>query len=49
MAEVSGLVVTRLIRIRIANLVLGELLPAEWRELNQQEIQDLGSLMGKKG
>lgn len=46
MAEVSGLAVKRLIRIRIANLVLGELLPAEWRELNQQEIEDLHSLMG---
>jgi len=48
MAEVSGLVVTRLIRIRIANLVLGELLPAEWRKLNQQEIHDLQDLMEKR-
>jgi 23S rRNA pseudouridine2605 synthase len=49
MAEVSGLVVTRLIRIRIANLVLGELLPTEWRELNHQEIHDLVILLGIKG
>jgi 23S rRNA pseudouridine2605 synthase len=49
MAEVSGLAVTRLIRIRIANLVLGELLPSEWRKLNQEEILDLKSLMDKKG
>lgn len=48
MAEISGLVVTRLIRIRIANLVLGDLLPGEWRELNQQEIHDLGVLMEKR-
>ncbi len=46
MAEVSELTVTRLIRIRIATLVLGELQPAEWRRLNQQEIDDLRSLMG---
>lgn len=46
MAEVSKLTVTRLIRIRIATLVLGELQPAEWRRLNQQEIDDLRSLMG---
>ena len=40
MAESSGLQVRRLIRIRIGNLVLGELLPGEWRELTGEEIND---------
>ena len=41
MAESSGLKVARLIRIRIANLRLGELLPGEWRELSSEEIKNL--------
>jgi 23S rRNA pseudouridine2605 synthase len=49
MAEVSGLGLRRLIRTRIASLTLGELLPGEWRELNRKEIQDLRTLVRKKG
>jgi len=41
MAESAGLRVLRLIRIRIANLRLGELLPGEWRPLDQNEIKKL--------
>ncbi len=49
MAESSGLKVRRLIRIRIGNLVMGELLPGEWRELTGEEIKHLQSLIIKKG
>ena len=49
MADISGLKVKRLIRIRLGSLVLGELLPGEWRDLDQQEIQALRTLIGKKG
>ena len=49
MAESSGLKVNRLIRIRIGNLVMGELLPGEWRELTGEEIRHLQSLIIKKG
>lgn len=48
MAEVSGLKIKRLIRTRIATLMLGELLPGEWRELNQKEINKILTLVGKK-
>ena len=48
MAEVSGLKVKRLIRIRLANLRLGDLLPGEWRELEEREIEDLLTFAGKK-
>ena len=48
MAEVSGLRVRRLIRTRIANLTLGDLPLGEWRELEQQELDDLNTLVGKK-
>jgi 23S rRNA pseudouridine2605 synthase len=48
MAEASGLNIKRLIRTRIANLGLGDLLPGEWRELEQKEIDDLNTLVGKK-
>ncbi|NQS91975.1 MAG: rRNA pseudouridine synthase [Chloroflexi bacterium] len=44
MAESSGLVVLRLIRIRIGSLVLGDLLPGEWRELTADEITQLQDL-----
>ncbi len=37
MGEASGLHVKRLIRIRIANLALGELSPGEWRHLTKDE------------
>ena len=41
MGIISGLPVKRLIRIRIANLTLGELAPGEWRDLTKEEISDL--------
>lgn len=47
MAESSGLVVLRLIRIRIGSLVLGDLLPGEWRELTADEISHLQDLIKK--
>lgn len=49
MAESSGLALKRLIRVRIGNLDLGELLPGEWRELTGEEIINLQSLIIKKG
>lgn len=45
MAESTGLRVRRLIRIRMAGLTLGELLPGEWRKLNQGEIEGLRQLI----
>jgi 23S rRNA pseudouridine2605 synthase len=36
-----GLPVERIIRIRIANLVLGNLKPKKWRYLNRKEIHNL--------
>ena len=49
MAESSGLRVKRLIRIRIGNLELGDLLPGDWRKLTGEEIKHLQSLIIKKG
>lgn len=49
MAECSGLEVRRLIRIRMANLTLGELLPGQWRFLQEQEIEELQRLIKDKG
>jgi len=52
MAEISDLKVKRLIRIRIGNLELGDLLPSdpsEWRELTGEEIKHLQNLIIKKG
>jgi len=49
MAESSGLRVKRLIRVRIGNLELGDLLPGNWRELTEKEIKELQSLIIKKG
>ncbi|MFP3853166.1 MAG: pseudouridine synthase [Anaerolineales bacterium] len=40
-AEVLGLRVTRLKRIRLGSLSLGDLKPGEWRALNEQEIIEL--------
>jgi 23S rRNA pseudouridine2605 synthase len=45
MAECTGLQVLRLIRVRIANLVLGDLAPGEWRELSKDELFELQSLL----
>ena len=41
MGEASGLHVKRLIRIRIANLALGELSPGEWRHLTKDEVNQI--------
>jgi 23S rRNA pseudouridine2605 synthase len=49
MAESTGLKVKRLIRTRIGNLKLGDLLPGEWRELTDEEIKQLKSLIITKG
>ena len=49
MAESTGLTVKRLIRVRIGNLDLGDLLPGDWRELTGKEIKHLQSLIIKKG
>lgn len=45
MAESSGLQVLELIRVRMASLHLGNLLPGEWRELIKNEINELRSLL----
>jgi 23S rRNA pseudouridine2605 synthase len=45
MAESTGLQVQRLIRVRLANLVLSDLLPGKWRELDGNEIKELKSLL----
>ena len=45
MAESSGLQVRRLIRVRLASLTLGDLLPGEWRELDQEEVFELVNLL----
>ncbi len=49
MGEVSGLAVKRLIRTRIASLVLGELLPGAWRELTADEVNRLQAAFINKG
>lgn len=49
MAESSGLEVRRLIRVRMANLTLGELLPGEWRQLTKAEISELQRVIKQKG
>jgi len=41
MSEASGLQVKRLIRVRIANLTLGDLSLGEWRHLTKGEIKKL--------
>ena len=49
MAERTGLHVLRLIRIRMATLTLGDLLPGEWRKLGQNEIIELQNLLSDRG
>lgn len=49
MADSTGLKVRRLIRTRIGNLDLGDLLPGESRELTGAEVKHLLSLIIKKG
>lgn len=41
MGESSGLLVKRIIRVRISSLKLGELKSSEWRDLTLKEINDL--------
>jgi 23S rRNA pseudouridine2605 synthase len=41
MGAASDLSVLRIIRIRIANLQLGDLAPGEWRDLTTDEIREL--------
>ena len=49
MAECTGLSVKRLIRTRISSLQLGSLMPGEWRELTEKEIQSLQGSIKEKG
>jgi 23S rRNA pseudouridine2605 synthase len=49
MAESTGLEVRRLIRVRMANLTLGELLPGEWRPLTEAELSELRRVIEQKG
>jgi 23S rRNA pseudouridine2605 synthase len=49
MADCSGLHVKRLIRVRMANLTLGELMPGEWRSLERNEIKELQRIIKDKG
>lgn len=41
MGKLTGLPIVRIIRIRIATLLLGNLKPGEWRYLTSEEIADL--------
>lgn len=43
MGDETGLTVERIIRVRIADLTLGDLPPGEWRHLTDQEVQKLKS------
>ncbi len=49
MAESSALQVLELIRVRMASLVLGDLRPGEWRELDQNEINELQNVLSDRG
>lgn len=49
MAACSGLQVRRLIRVRMANLSLGDLKPGEWRPLEEDEIKQLQRLIKQRG
>ena len=49
MADCSGLQTKRLIRVRMANLTLGDLLPGEWRSLEEKEVKELQRLIKDKG
>ncbi len=49
MAERTGLQVRRLIRVRMANLTLGDLPPGEWRYLQENEIKELRKTVKEKG
>jgi 16S rRNA U516 pseudouridylate synthase RsuA-like enzyme len=46
MAEAVGLRVTRLVRIRLGPLTLGNLKPGEWRELRPAELAKLREAVG---
>ena len=42
MCEKAGLTVSRLIRVREGEIMLGHLLPGHWRHLTAREIEDIG-------
>ncbi|MBN2385947.1 MAG: rRNA pseudouridine synthase [Anaerolineales bacterium] len=46
MGKVTGLPVSRIVRVRIGNLELGRLKPRQWRHLTAQEVTDLKKLVG---
>ena len=48
MCKAVGLRVTSLKRIRVASIVLGDLKPGEYRELNGKEADDLYKMAGMK-
>ena len=48
MCEYFGYRVTRLRRVRIMNLTLGNLRPGEWRELTEDELADLLDLLNRR-
>jgi 23S rRNA pseudouridine2605 synthase len=43
MGSSSGLLVERIIRVRIGNLRMGSLRPGEWRSLTSREVKDLSN------
>lgn len=45
MTEYLGYHVTRLVRVRIMNVVLKNLRPGEWRELNQREMAQIDAML----
>ncbi len=48
-AKTIGLHVVKLIRVRIANLLLGKMKSGEWRYLDQKEIDDLKNFKNSAG
>ena len=49
MCEHAGLTVTRLKRIRVGNLTLGELPVGAWRRLTPEEVSYLRGLSNRRG
>ena len=45
MGKLTGLPVVRIIRTRIATLLLGNMKPGQWRQLTVQEVSDLKQTM----
>lgn len=48
MAKLTGLHVSRIIRVRIGRLLLGDLKPGEWRHLTREEVLKLRSIKEEK-